>query len=179
MTILASINKNYGRAKLIRQRLTKCQKCRRSKSRSYGMVDLAFLLITFFMLTTTLAKQNAMDLAMPVGEASLPISAARTMTICIGSNNEMLWYMGMREERLGRTEINDRRGLRKSLLLNAESVRKKTGKGLIVLVKPSDKSRYGDLVGLLDELKVTQVPAYSIVDIAKEDIDLLKSNGIY
>ena len=52
-----------------------------------AMVDLAFLLITFFMLTTTLNKPKAMDLAMPdktVKTNQLPVAATRSMTILIG-----------------------------------------------------------------------------------------------
>src|ERR1700761_4581362 len=62
-----------------------------------AMVDLAFLLITFFMLTTTLAKKKEMDLTMPdnsVKTSQLPIAASRSMTILLGSHNQLEWYMG-------------------------------------------------------------------------------------
>src|SRR5271154_1737914 len=62
-----------------------------------AMVDLAFLLITFFMLTTTLAKKKEMDLAMPdnsVKTSQLPVAATRSMTVILGSNNKIEWYVG-------------------------------------------------------------------------------------
>src|SRR4051794_35034235 len=62
-----------------------------------AMVDLAFLLITFFMLTTTLNKPKAMDLAMPdktVKTNQLPVAATRSMTILLGSHNKLEWYLG-------------------------------------------------------------------------------------
>src|SRR6476660_7178552 len=63
-----------------------------------AMVDLAFLLITFFMLTTTLAKPQAMDLAMPDKDEKLDqkfeVADNRTMTILLGSGNRVEWYMG-------------------------------------------------------------------------------------
>src|ERR1022692_2447598 len=62
-----------------------------------AMVDLAFLLITFFMYTTTLQKPKAMDLVMPdnsVKDSRLPIAASRSMTILLGSHNKVEWYMG-------------------------------------------------------------------------------------
>src|ERR1700712_5323980 len=62
-----------------------------------AMVDLAFLLITFFMFTTTLNKPKAMNLAMPDNsdlKVQLPVAATRTMTILLGGKNKLMWYMG-------------------------------------------------------------------------------------
>src|SRR6195952_4573161 len=64
-----------------------------------AMVDLAFLLITFFIFTTTLQKPKAMDLTMPdkdeIKQTNLPVPETRTMTILLGSKNKVEWYMGM------------------------------------------------------------------------------------
>src|ERR1700710_1310903 len=64
-----------------------------------AMVDLAFLLITFFMLTTTLNKPKAMDLAMPdkddIKKDQLDIAASRSMTLLLGSNDKLEWYIGL------------------------------------------------------------------------------------
>jgi biopolymer transport protein ExbD len=63
-----------------------------------AMVDLAFLLITFFMLTTSLSKPVAMDIAKPDEptdpDAGLQVPASRTMTILLGKDNKVAWYMG-------------------------------------------------------------------------------------
>src|ERR1700748_1824181 len=62
-----------------------------------AMVDLAFLLITFFMFTTTLNKPKAMDLVMrdhSVKTSQLPLAATRTMTVLLGAHNKLMWYMG-------------------------------------------------------------------------------------
>src|ERR1700735_3075727 len=64
-----------------------------------AMVDLAFLLITFFMLTTALAKPRIMPVAVPTRDTP-PIAdpETRTMTLCLGKNNRLLWYLGMPEK---------------------------------------------------------------------------------
>lgn len=62
-----------------------------------AMVDLAFLLITFFMLTTSLSKPIAMDIAKPDEPEDgyqQPVPASRTMTILLGKDNKVAWYMG-------------------------------------------------------------------------------------
>lgn len=153
-----------------------------------AMVDLAFLLITFFMLTTTLAKPQAMDLAMPDKddknpESKLEIADNRTMTILLGANNRLEWYMGLIDNPKTPTVDNyGRNGIRKAINEKIKEVRGITGdpkKGLIVLIKPSDKSNYRNLVDILDEMKISDVQTYAIVDITNPEIGLMKRDGIY
>jgi len=152
------------------------------------MVDLAFLLITFFMLTTTLAKPQAMDLAMPDKEKQdqqeLTIADNRTMTILLGADNRLEWYMGLVDKPLTPPQVDNygRNGIRKALVENAKKVIAATGdpsKGLIVLIKPSDQSNYRNFVDILDEMKVSNIDRYAIVEISDPDIALLKRDGIY
>jgi biopolymer transport protein ExbD len=153
-----------------------------------AMVDLAFLLITFFMLTTTLAKPQAMDLAMPDKEKQdqqeLTIADNRTMTILLGADNRLEWYMGLVDKPLTPPQVDNygRNGIRKALVENAKKVIAATGdpsKGLIVLIKPSDQSNYRNFVDILDEMKVSNIDRYAIVEISDPDIALLKRDGIY
>lgn len=154
-----------------------------------AMVDLAFLLITFFMLTTTLAKPQAMDLAMPDKDeknkdAKLEVADNRTMTILLGSTNRLEWYMGSVDKPLTPPTVDNfgKYGIRKAILEEAKKVQGITGdskKGLIVLIKPSEKSNYKNLVDILDEMKISNVQVYAIVDITAPEIALLKRDNIY
>lgn len=153
-----------------------------------AMVDLAFLLITFFMLTTTLAKPQAMDLAMPdkekVDQQELTVADNRTMTILLGSNNRLEWYMGLVDKPMTPPQVDNygRNGIRKALIENSKKVIATTGdpkKGLIVLIKPSDQSNYRNFVDILDEMKVSNISQYAIVDISDPDLELLKRDGLY
>jgi biopolymer transport protein ExbD len=146
-----------------------------------AMVDLAFLLITFFMLTTTLSKPKAMDVAMPVGDHPGPTAASRSFTVCLGKNNQVMYYLGELQKPIIAPAITgfNRGGIRKALLETNKMVNNKTGKSMIVLVKPSDHSVYDNLVNVLDELNITNTQQYAIVDIDKHDTDILKQKGIY
>lgn len=149
-----------------------------------AMVDLAFLLITFFMLTTTLLKPKAMDLAMPDKDENkdqLPVPASRSMTILLGSNDRVEWYMGEPGKSSPTVESFGKYGLRKSILDNKDKVLKQWGpsKPMIVLIKASDKSNYGDLVAALDELAITGIDIHAIVDITQPEIDELKKQNLY
>ncbi len=149
-----------------------------------AMVDLAFLLITFFMLTTSLAKPNTMDLAMPVEADPEPVSEIRTMTICLGKGDQLQWYRGTIEAPIVKPAVTDYSpaGIRKAILEQSKSAVKSTGdlkKGLIVLIKPSDRSNYKNLVDILDEMSISNVASYAIVDITPKEVDLMKASRIY
>jgi biopolymer transport protein ExbD len=146
-----------------------------------AMVDLAFLLVTFFMLTTTLTKTRAMDLAMPDDGLNEPVAVAqsRTITLCLGKNDKVLWYQGMPSHVQPSVLGFDKHGLRKALMDAKSRIKSLTGKEAIILVKPSSQSKYGNLVNTLDELQITRNTRYAIVNITSQDINLLKQQHIY
>lgn len=154
-----------------------------------AMVDLAFLLITFFMLTTTLAKPQAMDIAMPDKdeknpETQLDVADNRTMTILLGANNALEWYMGLVDKPIGAPTTTNfgKNGIRKDIMEKKKEVVALTGdpeKGLIILIKASDKANYKNLVDILDEMAITKPKTYAIVDITEPEIELLKRDKIY
>ncbi len=62
------------------------------------MVDLGFLLITFFMLTTSMNKPQTMEINMPVKDKDLTeeektkIKASQAMTILLTKDNKIVYY---------------------------------------------------------------------------------------
>ena len=60
------------------------------------MVDLAFLLLTFFMLTTTFAKPYTMELTMPVkSNEPSSVKQSEAMTIMLGKNHRVYYFLGL------------------------------------------------------------------------------------
>ena len=162
----------------------KTRKIRSSKRPSKvdltAMVDLAFLLITFFMLTTTLSKPSAMELSMPEQEGkSMPIDENRTMTILVGDHNKTKCFMGSKSETskniiLGTRELRNELAERKKEVRAYSTAKGKPEQGLIVLIKPDKTSDYGNLVDILDEMAISDVPTYAITNIEKNESALLK-----
>jgi biopolymer transport protein ExbD len=140
-----------------------------------AMVDLAFLLITFFMLTTSLSKPLAMDIAKPDKDEKidkrLELKASQTMTILLGKNNKVAWYMG--EAGKSVPTIEGFTDVRASLLKNKKKVKETMGKDIIIVVKPTDKSTYKNFVDIMDELNITKtnVNAPAIDDDPKHLMD--------
>lgn len=148
-----------------------------------AMVDLAFLLITFFMFTTTLSKPKAMDVTMPDKDEKvkdqLAVAASRSMTLLLGANDKVEWFLGEPGKTPPETTGYGKNGLRQVLIDKGQSVQQSTGKYMVVLIKPSDKSTYKNLVDALDEMKITNVQSYAIVDITAPELGLLKRDGNY
>ncbi|MEO8886637.1 MAG: biopolymer transporter ExbD [Mucilaginibacter sp.] len=148
-----------------------------------AMVDLAFLLITFFILTTTLQKPKAMDLVMPDKDEKtkqqLPVKQSTTMTILLGSNNQLEWFVGIAGATPPTKEGYGKNGIRATLFEQAKKIKATTGEDMMVIIKPSDKSNYNNMVSVMDELNITGNIRRAIVDITPADIGLLKRDGIY
>lgn len=142
-----------------------------------AMVDLAFLLITFFMLTTTLSKPQSMSLGLPDKEDKpdpknqVKVDENRTMTILLGDNDKLVRYVGLLATPVSGGAPKEfsygKEGIRKELLSRKKLVLEYTGnkdKGMIVIIKPSKKSNYRNLVDVLDEMAIVDVPTYAIVN---------------
>jgi len=143
-----------------------------------AMVDLAFLLITFFMLTTTLSKPQSMSLGLPdkneddKKNLDIKVDENRTVTLLLGADNKLTFYMGLLETPIGGPKDLEygKDGVRKELLKRKEEVlaystaKGKPDQGMIVIIKPSKKSNYKNVIDILDEMAITGVPTYTIVN---------------
>ncbi|MBB6612921.1 biopolymer transporter ExbD [Pontibacter sp. Tf4] len=139
------------------------------------LVDLAALLITFFMLTTTFNKPQTMEINMPVKpdniEEQIALKASNAMTIILGEDDKVFYYFGLAEDKpevLETTYAAD--GIRKVLV----SPQVKSNDKMTIMVKPMDGSRYKNMVDILDELKITDTKKFALVEIADADIKLVQ-----
>jgi len=143
------------------------------------MVDLGFLLITFFMYTTTFGKPNMMKLNMPdkpkPDDPPPPeVKVTNTITVLMGKDDRVFWYQKPLTE-LTVADINETdystEGIRKAVLVkkaNALDVNKFT-----VIIKPSDEANWKNTVDILDEMAITKSDRYAIVDLAPKEKELL------
>ena len=158
-----------------------------------AMVDLAFLLITFFILTTTLSKPQSMDLALPdkdkpnEEQADPPETPAwRTLTVVLGKNDKLVYYIGMTDAPYVDADVNGKpkldnyggKGIRKALIAHnkyvLEHVDDTKKQGMIVLIKASKSANYKNLVDILDEMAIADIQTYVIVnDYTPEETKLL------
>lgn len=135
------------------------------------MVDLAFLLLTFFILTTTLTRESLMRVEMPSndGGPGPRISHEKVLNLVLAENNKVYWWIGFDSEPQLTNYSKD--GIRKLLLEKSQAI-----PDLIVLIKPKDDSKYENMVDVLDEISITRTQRYAIVDFTAEDKAKIASN---
>ena len=141
------------------------------------MVDLAFLLIAFFMLATTLAQPKAMEIIKPAHSPDVVdnpvVNKKRVMSILLGENNSVYHYQISDEDLMNnninfeKTNFSDngvRTAIRNRQKKLMEELHTKNSDSLIILIKGSPHSKYKNLVDILDEMRVCKVKQYAIID---------------
>jgi biopolymer transport protein ExbD len=134
------------------------------------MVDLGFLLITFFILATTLSKPSSMQLNPPdktQEKEQDPVKASNVMTIFLGDNNQAHYIFGKAasEDPEFKT-VAYGYDLRRAILENAQKV---PGDKFVIVIKPTKVSTYKNLVDVLDEMIITKTKRYAMVDELTDD----------
>lgn len=141
------------------------------------MVDLGFLLISFFIFTTTLSEQKVAKFYLPADGPPMLFSESSSLTIIPSDNDEVWYFEGRYEKALANNTVkktgyafadgigNIIRAKQKQLDLDGRK------KELKVLVCPSAGCSYKNIIDLMDEMLINQVPSYAI----SEDLELLKT----
>jgi biopolymer transport protein ExbD len=131
------------------------------------VVDLAFLLLTFFMLATTFIKPQVMELILPeknTEDQSQPkVNEKKVLSIVLGADNKIYWFVGMTAPQVNESDYSST-GIRKVLQEQNTLIEK-----MVILIKPDDASTYENLVDILDEIQITGMTRYALVEFTPED----------
>lgn len=172
------------------------------------MVDLAFLLLTFFVLTATFGKPKTLQLNLPVKsdeKEKRKVKDETAMTVLLTDNTDSIYYyMGTFDEKTTKvlitnyskdgvrkllltknkdviSKVNDLKNKFKNGLINDSILKKETQKAqgdinaLSVIVKTEDKTKYKNIVDMMDELNISDIAKFSIGEITKREQDFLKT----
>ena len=138
------------------------------------MVDLGFLLITFFVFTTALTEPKAMDLIERKDSDNSLTKESGAMTILLSDDNSVYYYEGM----LTRANSNK---LRETDFKNVRSqiVYKKrltNPKDLMILIKADSTASFGNVMNIIDEMAICQIPGkhFAEADLSDLEIQLIK-----
>jgi len=177
------------------------------------MVDLAFLLLTFFVLTATFSKPKTMELTFPAPPPPdvKPDEIKKGITLLLTKDDRIFYYEGEfraeANEKGPKTEISElnfsqssSNSLRKYLLEKNKPMheqikalkakhdnnqladttfkrmvkeRKADKESYTFLIKTDDQATYKNVIDVIDELNVNVVGKYVMVDIMKNEMDLV------
>lgn len=128
------------------------------------MVDIAFLLLTFFMLTTTMTKPQTMEINLPPSsDVKVEIAESNLMTLRVKEDGAIYWNMGIESPK--KVEFNNLRILMKE--------RYEQNPKLTVLLKIDRKGKYHMMVDIIDEFNVSGINRFSIAPMGEIDLKVL------
>lgn len=142
------------------------------------MVDLGFLLITFFIFTTTMSTPSAMQLYMPKDtdkpDEQNKAKESGALTVLLGKGNQVYYYEGQLlpdGSNFKSTSFDPETGIRKVLI---DKKRRTPEEDLVVVIKPNDEATYKNTVDILDEMTINGIKRFALVDITPNENEPLK-----
>jgi biopolymer transport protein ExbD len=142
------------------------------------MVDLGFLLITFFIFTTTMSESKAMKLFMPTDKGITKLGESKALTVLLAKDNKLYTYEGKFEDAVKQNRIiaityDESNGIGNIIRQKQKQLQqtdKKEGRnGLVFLIKPTAQSTYKNVVDALDETLINDVKKYMVIDASAEE----------
>jgi biopolymer transport protein ExbD len=153
------------------------------------MVDLGFLLITFFIFTTTMSQPTAMKLLLPDDkvrpEEQNKAKESGALTILMGADNHIYYYEGQLKNDASNflsASYNGENSIREVIMKKKAYVRSiatdpnDPEHDLVVVIKPSQYCNYKNVIDILDEMSINVVKKFALVDIFDIEEQLVKKS---
>lgn len=138
------------------------------------MVDLGFLLITFFIFTTTMSSPKAFNLKVPddtaKDEEQTEAKASGAFTILLSKGNNVFYYEGQLQPDGSNFKSTNFKELR-AIILDKKA--RTPEKDLVIIIKPTDDANYKNVVDVLDEMTICEVKRYAMIEISQGEKDLI------
>jgi biopolymer transport protein ExbD len=142
------------------------------------MVDLGFLLITFFIFTSTMSTPSTMDLFMPKDtpnkDEQNKAKESGALTVLLAKDNQVYYYEGqlaVDASNFKSSSFDPRNGIRQ-IIQNKK--RTTPAEDLVIVIKPNEEATYKNTVDMLDEMTINEVKRFAMVDILPVENELIK-----
>jgi len=136
------------------------------------MVDLGFLLITFFIFTTTVSQPTAMPLNMPKDtkdkNLDMKVKESGSLTLMLGKGNIIYYYYGNDPTKMQTTNY---KGVRDIILQKKKTT---PAADLFIIIKPDKDATYKNAVDILDEMDINDIGKYAMVDPTPDEYKLIQ-----
>jgi biopolymer transport protein ExbD len=138
------------------------------------MVDLGFLLITFFIFTTTMARPKAMGLILPKDvpeKIRTQEPEGAVITLLLSKNNQVWYYEGSDPKNM---KVTDFKSIRDIIL---DKKRRTDPAWFQVILKPSKDATYKNTVDILNEMTIDDVHHHALVEITPDEYKIILAKG--
>lgn len=140
------------------------------------MVDLGFLLITFFIFTTTVQQPTSMNLNMPKDtkdpDQDMKVKESGSLSLLLGKGNVIYYYEGSDPAKMQTTTYKD---VRKIILDKKKST---PAADLFVIIKPDKDASYKNAVDILDEMDINEIGKYAMVDPTPDEYSKIQQTEV-
>lgn len=152
------------------------------------MVDLGFLLIAFFVMTTEMSRPFVAKLNMPKEGGTPPtLGESNALTLLI-TGDRLYYYLGDWEKAKAAGQINEtsfsvKNGIgsiirERQAWLEQAKIGKEGRDGLMFIIKPGENAQYSQLIDELDEVQINGVKKYIILKPDEEERAFLTTRPI-
>jgi biopolymer transport protein ExbD len=144
---------------------------KRKKGRRLGiridmtpLVDVAFLLLTFFMFTTSMSRPQTMEINLPPNkDIKVETAESNTLSVAVSDKGQLYWRIGI--ESFKKVDLDELRRI-----LREQSQQKPK---LVTLLKIDRLAKYDTMVNLIDELNLANITRFSLVSLGDADKALM------
>jgi biopolymer transport protein ExbD len=140
------------------------------------MVDLGFLLITFFIFTTTMSQPTAMKLFLPKDtekpEEQNKIKESGALSILLSRDNTIYYYEGTLDPTGANFKSTNFKEIRDIIINKKKST---NPEDFVVVIKPGPESTYKNTVDILDEMTINEVKRYAMVDLFPIELQMINA----
>lgn len=143
------------------------------------MVDLGFLLISFFVMTTRMMEPTTMNLTMPREGKTMNVPQSGTITVLISNPGEIYMYQGSANElrsadQLIKVRASGAGSVREKLLQYKQEITT-SGIDMFLIIKAAEGATYQQVIDMLDEAAISAIDSYALVSFEPEDFALIET----
>jgi biopolymer transport protein ExbD len=123
------------------------------------MVDVAFLLLIFFMVTTVFRTPQALEINLPPDDnIKIEIAESKVLSVRVLPDDRTYWKRG--KDPWARTDVGGLSGVFKNF---------KGNKDLVVVIKIDRDAKFNNMVKIIDQLDLATLTRFSLGTLSPEE----------
>ncbi len=125
------------------------------------MVDVAFLLLIFFMVTTVFRTPQALEINLPPDNQNpAPVAESKILQLRVLGEDRVFWKRGPKEDPWVHTSVDGLKDVLKPLANNDN---------IVVLINIDREAKFNNMVSIIDQLDLANLGRFSILELTPKD----------